>query len=184
VLRLDLRRHGRSEHIAGTLTLNDFVRDAVDVLDASTVPTAHVVGFSLGSMIAQGIALQHTDRVNRLVLLSVVAGRTAEERKRVQARLTILREQGIGAITGTVQERRFTSDFIARHPDVVAHRIRQLQENHAPSYAAPTPCSLPAIWATGCTLSARRRWPPPASTMLAPTRVWRATCPSRSKARA
>jgi pimeloyl-ACP methyl ester carboxylesterase len=59
------------------------VRDAVDVLDASTVPTAHVVEFSLGGMIAQGITLQHTDRVNRLVLLSAVAGRTADERERV-----------------------------------------------------------------------------------------------------
>jgi pimeloyl-ACP methyl ester carboxylesterase len=136
VLRLDLRGHGRSGHIAGMLTLNDFVRDAVDVLDACAVPAAHVVGFSLGGMIAQGIALRHADRVNRLVLLSAVAGRTAEERERVQARLQILREQGIGAITGAAQERWFTSDFIVRHPDVVAQRMRQLQENHAPSDAA------------------------------------------------
>src|SRR5690349_1658052 len=99
LLRFDLRGHGRSGHIAGALTLDDFVRDAVDVLDACAVPKAHVVGFSLGGMIAQGIALQHADRVNRLVLLSTVAGRTAEERERVQARLKILREQGIGAIT-------------------------------------------------------------------------------------
>src|SRR5262249_15968977 len=116
VLRLDLRGHGRSGHIAGALTLDDFVRDAIDVLDACAVPTAHVVGFALGGMIGEGIALQHADRVNRLVLLSAVAGRTAEERERVQARLTILREQGIGAITGAAQERWFTSDFIARYP--------------------------------------------------------------------
>src|SRR5262245_44417939 len=90
VLRLDLRGHGRAGHIVGALTLDDFVRDAIDVLDASAVPAAHVVGFSLGGMIAQGIALQHANRVNRLVLLSAVAGRTAEERERVQARLRIL----------------------------------------------------------------------------------------------
>ena len=136
VLRLDLRGHGSSGHIEGTLALDDFVQDVVDVLDACTVPTAHVVGFSLGGMIAQGVALQHAHRVHRLVLLSAVAGRTAEEREQVQTRLAILREQGIAAITGAAQERWFTTGFIARNPDLVDRRMRQLRENHPPSYAA------------------------------------------------
>ena len=80
--------------------------------------------------------MQHADRVRRLVLLSAVAGRSAEERERVQARLAILREQGIAAITGAAQERWFTPDFIARNADLVQHRMQQLQANHAPSYAA------------------------------------------------
>jgi 3-oxoadipate enol-lactonase len=136
VLRLDLRGHGRSGHIAGALTLDDFVRDVVDVLDACAVPTAHIVGFSLGGMITQGIALRHADRVRRLVLLSAVAGRTAEERERVQQRLAILREQGVAAISGAAQDRWFTPEFIARNPALVQRRMQQLQENHAPSYAA------------------------------------------------
>jgi 3-oxoadipate enol-lactonase len=136
VLRLDLRGHGRSGHINGALTLDDFVQDVVDVLDACAVPAADIVGFSLGGMIAQGIALQHAERVRRLILLSAVAGRSAEEREGVQARLAILQDQGVAAITGAAQERWFTPDFIARNPDLVARRMRQLQENHAPSYAA------------------------------------------------
>src|ERR1700736_545638 len=116
ILHLDLRGHGKSGHIEGALTLDDFVRDVVDVLDACAVPAADIVGFSLGGLIAQGIALHHADRVRRLVLLSAVAGRTAEERERVQSRLAILREQGIAAITGAAQERWFTPAFIARNP--------------------------------------------------------------------
>ena len=52
VLRLNLRGHGRSGHIEGGLTLDDFVRDVVDVLDACSVSAANIVGFSLGGMIA------------------------------------------------------------------------------------------------------------------------------------
>jgi pimeloyl-ACP methyl ester carboxylesterase len=70
------------------------------------------------------------------VLLSAVAGRTAEERERVQARLKIQCEQGIAGIAGAAQERWFTPEFIARNPDLVAQRMRQLRENHAPCYAA------------------------------------------------
>lgn len=136
VLRLDLRGHGKSGHIEGALTLDDFIRDVIDVLAACAVPAAHIAGFSLGGLIAQGVALQQPDRVRRLVLLSAVAGRTDEERERVQARLKILREQGIAAITAAAQERWFTPGFIARHPDLVQRRMAQLQDNHAPSYAA------------------------------------------------
>src|SRR3984957_7912351 len=136
VLRLDLRGHGRFGNIEGALSIDDFVRDVVDVLDACGVRAAHIVGFSLGGMIAQGLGLQHADRVRRLVLLSAVAGRTAEERQRVQSRLTILREQGIGAITSAAQDRWFTAAYIAANPDLVERRMRQLRENHAPSYAA------------------------------------------------
>ena len=136
VLRLDLRGHGRSGHIDGALTLDDFVQDVVDVLDAAAVRSAHIAGFSLGGMIAQGLGLRHADRVWRLVLLSAVAGRTAEERERVRGRLAILREQGVAAISGAAQERWFTPDFITRNPDLVARRMLQLRENHAPSYAA------------------------------------------------
>jgi (E)-2-((N-methylformamido)methylene)succinate hydrolase len=136
VLRLDMRGHGKSGHIDAPLTLDDFVQDVMDVLDACGVPAAHIVGFSLGGMIAQGIALSHADRVRRLVVLSAVAGRTAEERERVQARLRVLQEQGVEAITGAAQERWFTPEFIARNPDLVARRMRQLRDNHGPSYAA------------------------------------------------
>lgn len=136
VLRLDLRGHGRSGHIEGACSLDDFVRDVTDVLHATAVARAHIVGFSLGGMIAQALALQHPARVDRLVLLSAVAGRTAEERQRVQLRLATLREKGVAAIMGASQDRWFTPDFVARNPDLVARRMQQLQENHAPSYAA------------------------------------------------
>ena len=136
ILRLDLRGHGRSGHIEGACALDDFERDVADVLDAARDARAHIVGFSLGGMIAQALALRHPERVDRLVLLSAVAGRSAEERERVQARLATLREKGVAAIMGASQDRWFTPDFVARNPDLVAQRMRQLQENHAPSYAA------------------------------------------------
>ena len=136
VLRLDLRGHGKSGHVDPPLMLDDFVRDVMDVLDVCSVPAAHIVGFSLGGMIAQATALSHAERVDRLVVLSAVAGRTAEERKRVQARLRLLQEQGVEAITGAAQERWFTPEFIARNPEIVERRMRQLRNNHGPSYAA------------------------------------------------
>ncbi len=136
VLRLDLRGHGRSGHIEGGLSLDDFVQDVADVLAACNAASAHVVGFSLGGIIAQAMALRHPDKVDRLVLLSAVAGRTDAERERVRQRLEVLRTQGVTAIVGAAQDRWFTPGFISNNPDVVARRMQQLQQNHPASYAA------------------------------------------------
>lgn len=136
VLRLDLRGHGQSGRIVGDCSLTDFVRDVVDVLAEAGVARAHVVGFSLGGLIGQGLALDHAERVDRLVLLSTVAGRTAEERDRMHSRVAILGEQGIEAVSGAAQERWFTPAFIAANPEIVRSRMEQLRNNHATSYLA------------------------------------------------
>lgn len=136
VVWLDLRGHGRSGPIRSPITLDSFVEDVIDVMDAEDIGKADLIGFSLGGMIVQGLALDHAARVDRLVIVSAVAGRSEEERARVRARLEILRNEGIGAITGAAQDRWFTDGFIAAYPERVTERMAQLKANDAESYKA------------------------------------------------
>lgn len=136
VVRLDLRGHGRSGHIVGGCTLDDLASDVRHVWDRLRIAKTHLAGFSLGGLIAQSLALSDPDRIDRLAILSAVAGRTEEERAKVAGRLKILKEQGIAAITQAAEERWFTAEFRAAHPDRVARRLEELKANHAPSYAA------------------------------------------------
>ena len=50
-------------------TVSEMTRHAVAFCDALGLKKFNVVGFSLGGMIAQQLALDHPDRVNRIVLL-------------------------------------------------------------------------------------------------------------------
>jgi pimeloyl-ACP methyl ester carboxylesterase len=50
-------------------TVSEMVRHAVSFCDALGLEEFNVVGFSLGGMIAQQLALDHPDRVGRIVLL-------------------------------------------------------------------------------------------------------------------
>jgi pimeloyl-ACP methyl ester carboxylesterase len=54
--------------------LGDMARDAVGVLDAVGVDTAHVVGVSMGGMIAQMLAAQHPQRVRSLTSIMSSTG--------------------------------------------------------------------------------------------------------------
>lgn len=55
---------------AAVYTLDDMADDAVAVLDAHDVASAHVLGVSLGGMIAQTVAVRHPDRVRSLTSIS------------------------------------------------------------------------------------------------------------------
>lgn len=135
-LRYDLRGHGRSARLPGPYRLDDFVDDLRRLLDHLEIARTHLAGFSLGGLIAQAFALAEPHRVGKLVLISTVAGRTADERERVRQRARTLAEQGAATHLAEAVERWFTADFIARRPEVLEERRRRSLDNDPDCYAA------------------------------------------------
>ena len=79
VVRYDNRDTGRStcfDIAQDPYTLDDLVADAVGVLDAYGLTSAHIAGASMGGMIAQGLCINHPDRVRTatLVMSSPLSG--------------------------------------------------------------------------------------------------------------
>lgn len=74
VLLHDNRGIGESDAPPGPYTTAELAGDAVEVLDEAGVERAHVVGTSLGGMVAQELALGWPERVDRLVLASTTPG--------------------------------------------------------------------------------------------------------------
>ena len=66
----DNRGAGRTAMPDGPVTVAAMADDAAAVLRALDIPSAHVAGFSGGSMIAQELALRHPELVRSLVLQS------------------------------------------------------------------------------------------------------------------
>jgi len=69
----DLRNHGRSDWIRAPFDIEDLASDLAGVLDAVGVHRATVVGYSLGGMVAQLLAVSHPRFVARLVLAGTAA---------------------------------------------------------------------------------------------------------------
>jgi len=74
LLLVDNRGSGRSEVPKNAFSVTDLARDVVRVLNAARVRRGHVVGTSLGGMVAQELAIAHPERVDRLVLACTTPG--------------------------------------------------------------------------------------------------------------
>jgi pimeloyl-ACP methyl ester carboxylesterase len=72
-----LSARARGETPALPYTLSDMANDAVGLLDALGVSSAHVVGVSLGGMIAQTLAIEHRPRVRSMTILMSQSGNPA-----------------------------------------------------------------------------------------------------------
>ena len=136
LVRYDLRGHGESEKVPGPYTLNDFVNDHVALLEELGWDSAHLVGFSLGAIIAQAIAIEQPERVGKVVLISGIAGRTEAERAKAQERASALAQGGATTHLDWAVDRWFTREFQQAHPEIVEERKRQARSQDPGCYAA------------------------------------------------
>ena len=74
LLLVDNRGSGGSDPPADGLRVADMAGDVIAVMDDAGVDRAHLVGISLGGMIAQEVAIGYPDRVLTLVLAATTPG--------------------------------------------------------------------------------------------------------------
>ena len=145
VVRFDNRDAGCSTHLpGGRYALEDMADDAVGLLDALEVESAHVVGASLGGMIGQTMAIRHPGRVRSLASLMSTTGRRGKgrtslrvfrhaltrgprtEEEAVERRVRVFTSIGSTGFAQDVDElRRATALAFQRDPDSRDGRRRQ-----------------------------------------------------------
>ena len=70
---IELRNHGKSDRIRSHFEIADTADDVARVLDALGLGSVPVVGYSMGGMTAQELAVRHPGRITRLVLVATAA---------------------------------------------------------------------------------------------------------------
>ncbi|AGP31875.1 alpha/beta fold hydrolase [Corynebacterium terpenotabidum] len=131
VTALDLPGHGRQPRLTEPVELADL---AADLLDRMPSEPVHLVGFSVGALIAQYIAVHHPDRVLTLTCVNSVCARTPEEAASVRARLETAGDDfALGAERAV--DRWFPEDAGIPGAAVLRDRTRRiLLANDIPSY--------------------------------------------------
>ncbi|KXV15663.1 3-oxoadipate enol-lactonase [Caballeronia megalochromosomata] len=119
VLRYDLRGHGETAVAPEPFTIDDLADDLAQLLDKLGAPSAHVVGLSIGGMVAQKFAINHADTVESLTVVGAPARIPEDARPTFAQRAASVRENGTASIVDTTLERWLTPEFRKAHPEVV-----------------------------------------------------------------
>jgi pimeloyl-ACP methyl ester carboxylesterase len=130
VVLFDNRGIGESDAPPGPYSVSDLAEDAAAVLDAAGLERAHVLGTSLGGMIALQLVLDHPDRVDKLVLACTTPGGSGAA-PMPERTVRLLGEAQ--ALPAEVALRRFVENAFGRDPDsakigrIMKHRIATAQ---------------------------------------------------------
>ena len=135
-LRYDLRGHGETSKPPGPYSIELFADDFSALLAALAIKRTHLVGFSLGGLIAQCVALRSPAMVDKLVILSAVANKSPEEMEKLRQRADALEKNDNRPNMEAALDRWFTPEFRERNPALVADRVALSAHNDPKAFAA------------------------------------------------
>ncbi len=140
VIIFDNRGAGQTDIPEGEFTLKMMADDTAGLMDVLNIERANVLGFSMGGMIAQEVALNYPQKVEKLILWGTACG----GRKSIPPDLAVYKFL-IGAIEDLTPERMakstiplvFTRDFIKNNPEYINDKIQRILKCRIPfsSYA-------------------------------------------------
>jgi len=99
-IAFDNRGVGTSTNAPHPFDLEQMARDAVSVLDAEDVDTAHVMGASMGGAISQIVAVRHGERVRGLALACTACRHHEWRRELLSEWAANVRANGMSAMSG------------------------------------------------------------------------------------
>jgi pimeloyl-ACP methyl ester carboxylesterase len=133
VIVLDNRGTGRSDKPDMEYSIPLMADDCVSVLNAVGVKKVHVLGVSMGGLIAQELALTHNDRVSSLLLCCTSCGwkERITSPQRAFARLFLKPEERLRLR----MEMLYTKDFISKEWPHLKEHWKQVARYPTPMYA-------------------------------------------------
>lgn len=106
----DLRGHGQSQKPQGPYSMSLFASDAAELIKSLGGAPVHVVGISLGGMVAFQLAVNHPELVKSLTIVNSgpeVVVRTLKDRWQVFLRFAIVRLLGMRKMGEVLSKRLF-----------------------------------------------------------------------------
>jgi 3-oxoadipate enol-lactonase len=101
VISVDNRGAGETVY-SGSFTMDDMADDIITLLNHLGYENAHILGWSMGSHIAQNLAIRHPDKVRTLSLISTYRLRPARTAYMLKLGMDVMKETGSGEIFGKI----------------------------------------------------------------------------------
>jgi len=114
-LSYDILGHGKSSLKKQNISFDDFSDQLIELINELKIEKIHLVGFSIGSLIARNFATRYGDRLRSLVLLGSIYKRSEQQQKIVNERFNQAKKEL--KLSRQALKRWFTDKYLENNPD-------------------------------------------------------------------
>ena len=123
----DLIGHGKTPLNKKQITMKDFTQQLLKLVDYLNIKKFHLIGFSIGSLIAREFASLYSDRLNSLIIFGTIYKRSEDEKRQIINRYEMMKLKK-DVTKKRALHRWFSEKFIKENP-LIYKKIYSMLKN-------------------------------------------------------
>jgi len=131
-LSYDILGHGKSSLTKQNISFDDFSEQLIDLIDELKIEKIHLVGFSIGSLIARNFATNYSNRLQSLILLGSIYKRSEQQQKIVNERFNQAKKEL--KLSRQALKRWFTDKYLEKNPGTYEKISSILSKNNMANF--------------------------------------------------
>ena len=128
-LTYDLLGHGKTRLKKSKVVLEDFSKQLFRLIKELNFDKIHLIGFSLGALIARQFASEYSEKLKSLIILSSIYKRNEDQKKVVKNRLELAKTNKPAGKQAALR-RWLSENFIKKNPDIYKKIYSILEKNN------------------------------------------------------
>jgi pimeloyl-ACP methyl ester carboxylesterase len=131
-LSYDILGHGKTPLNIKNISFDDFSEQLLNLINELKFDKIHLVGFSIGSLIARNFAVKYDDRLKSLMLLGSIYKRSEEQQKIVNDRFRLTKKNS--KLSRQALKRWFSDKYLEKNPDTYEKISTILDKNNMENF--------------------------------------------------
>jgi len=131
-LAYDILGHGETPLNKENINFDDFSNQLINLIDELNMTKIHLVGFSIGSLIARNFSTKYDDRLESLTLLCSIFNRTEKQQQIVKDRFELTKKSK--NLSKQALKRWFTDEYLEKNPNTYNKISSMLEQNNVENF--------------------------------------------------
>ena len=133
IVTYDLLGHGETPIKKNSVSFEDFTEQLLRLINDLNFNKFHLIGFSLGALIARHFAAENNNRLASLILHGSIYKRNEDQKRVVKNRFEVAK-MGRAASKQNTLRRWLSEDFIKKNPEIYKKIYSILDKNNLPNF--------------------------------------------------
>ena len=132
IVSYDILGHGKTPLNKNDVSFDDFSEQLINLINELKFDKIHLIGFSIGSLIARNFAIKYNDRLKSLTLLASIYKRSEEQQKIVNDRFNLSKKDL--KLSKQALKRWFTDKYLEENPSIYEKIGSILEKNNIENF--------------------------------------------------